>query len=59
MMIAGRALRGWRAGRDRIGGMGANWHSFEETADLRKIAIRTKLSAVSLLRLSRGAFTER
>jgi hypothetical protein len=25
--------------------MGANWHSFEETADLRKIAIRAKLSA--------------
>lgn len=28
-----------------LGGMGADWHSFEETADLRKIAIRTKLSA--------------
>ncbi len=35
-----------------IGGMGAGWHSFDETADLDKIAIRTKLAAVFLLRLS-------
>lgn len=29
-------------------------HSFDETADLDKIAIRTKLAAVFLMRLSGG-----
>jgi len=42
-----------------IGGMGAGWHSFDETADLDKIAIRTKLAAAFLLRLSQGAFEGR
>ena len=39
-----------------IGGMGAGWHSFDETADLEKIAIRTKLAASFLLRLHQGAY---
>ncbi len=35
-----------------IGGMGSGWHSSAETADLEKIAIRTKLAASLILRLS-------
>jgi glutamate carboxypeptidase len=39
-----------------IGGMGAGWHSSDETADLEKIAIRTKLAAAFLVRLAQGAY---
>ncbi|MCH1571714.1 MAG: M20/M25/M40 family metallo-hydrolase [Longimicrobiales bacterium] len=41
-----------------IGGMGAGWHSSAETADLEKIAIRTKLAAALILRLSRREGTQ-
>ena len=41
-----------------IGGMGAGWHSPDETADLKKITIRTKLAATFILRLMRTQWSQ-